>query len=332
MIVNPIFPESDLEATRRNMLNFFSRRASDPSATANLAFSKALYGSHPYGRDLWGDEESVKSISREDVVNYHRSTYLPNNSILIVVGNFDQKKLIERLETVFSSWKPGKVQTAAFAEPERLKNTTVFLIDKPDATQSTIRIGRLSAGRLTPDFASMQAMNVILGSGPASRIFANVREDKGFAYQVGSTFVYRKTTGHFECFADVQTPVTREAVVQLIKELNGIRGEVPVSDQELESRKRAIIRSFPSNFIEVQSSAFQVSQLAGYGLPLSHFNDYLSGLDRVTQADVTRVANKFLPTNELVIVIVGDRKVIEPGLKELGYPVIHLDTSGKRLD
>jgi predicted Zn-dependent peptidase len=171
-------------------------------------------------------------------------------------------------------------------------------------------------------------MNSILGGGSSGRLFMNLREAKGYTYGAYSRFDYRRGSGPFAASAEIQTGSTKESVVEFIKELNGIRGAIPVSQQELENNKQALIRRYPAGFETVGQISGQLSNLVVYGLPDSYFNDYISRVNAVTLADVNRVANKYLTPDKMAIVIVGDRKTIEPGLKELGYPIAILDAEG----
>jgi predicted Zn-dependent peptidase len=171
-------------------------------------------------------------------------------------------------------------------------------------------------------------MNTILGGGFTSRINMNLREDKGYTYGARSGFVFRRGAGPFSAGGDIQTAVTKEAIEEFMKELNDIRGGRPVTQKELDYNKQSLIRRYPSGFETVGAISNQLANLVTYGLPDSYFNDYISKVNAVTIEDVDRVAKKYLDPSKMAIVIVGDRKVIEPGLKELGYPVTLLDTEG----
>ena len=157
----------------------------------------------------------------------------------------------------------------------------------------------------------------------------NLREDKGYTYGAGSSFSFRRGAGPFTASSNIQTAVTKEAIVEFMKELNGIRGSRPVTQKELDYNKQALIRRYPAGFETVGQISNQLANLAVYGLPDTYFNDYISKINSVSLADVERVANKYLDPSKMAIVIVGDRKVIEPGLKELGYPITVMDTEGK---
>jgi zinc protease len=171
-------------------------------------------------------------------------------------------------------------------------------------------------------------MNSILGGGGTARLFMNLREDKGYTYGAYSRFVFRRGAGPFSASGEIQTVSTKEGVVEFMKELNGIRGARPVTPTELDVNKQSIIRRFPSGFETVGQISAQLSNLLVYGLPDTYFNDFIGKVNAVTIDDVNRVANKYLDPSKMAIVIVGDRKVVEPGLKELGYPITILDTEG----
>jgi predicted Zn-dependent peptidase len=156
----------------------------------------------------------------------------------------------------------------------------------------------------------------------------NLREDKGYTYGAYSRFVVRRGAGPFSASGEIQTVSTKEAVQEFMKELNGIRGGIPVTQAELDVNKQSLIRRFPSGFETDGQISAQLSNLVIYGLPDSYYNEVISKISAVTLADVNRVANKYLDPSKMAIVIVGDRKVVEPGLKELGYPVMILDTEG----
>ena len=171
-------------------------------------------------------------------------------------------------------------------------------------------------------------MNSILGGGGTARLFMNLREDKGYTYGAYSRFAYRRGAGPFSASGEIQTVSTKEAVQEFMKELNGIRGSIPVTQSELEVNKQNLIRRYPSGFETVGQISGQLSNLVTYGLADSYFNEYLSKVNAVTLADVNRVANKYLDPSKMAIVIVGDRKTVEPKLKELGMPIMILDTEG----
>ena len=331
VVVNPAFPESELESIRRRSLVGFLQRKSSPTAVADLVYNKVIYGNQPYGRQLSGDEISIKTLTRDDLVNFYNVNYQPNNGTLIVVGDVDNRMLIPKLEKAFAGWKAGaaaSVSSAKVGNETMAAKPGVYLVDKPGAAQSSISIGQVGIDRSNPDYYAVQVMNSILGGGGTARLYMNLRQDKGYTYGAYSSFAARRGAGPFAASAEVQTASTKEAVIEFINEINGIRGANPVTPSELEVNKQALIRGFPSGFETVGQISNQLANLIIYGLPDNTFNDYITKVNSVTLADVNRVANKYLTPDKMAIVIVGDRSVVEPGLKQLDYPISILDTEG----
>jgi zinc protease len=207
----------------------------------------------------------------------------------------------------------------------------IYVVDKPGAAQSVISIGQVGVARDNPDYFPLQVMNTLLGGAFTSRINMNLREDKGYTYGARSSFSYRRGAGPFTASAGVQTAVTKESVIEFLKEIRGVRGEVPVTQAELEYNKQSLIRGYPRGFETIDQIAGQLSNVVTYGLPDTYFNDFISRINAVTIEDVNRVANKYLTPDKLAIVVVGDRKTIEPGLKQiegLGDSIVYLDAEG----
>ena len=174
-------------------------------------------------------------------------------------------------------------------------------------------------------------MNSILGGAFVSRVNLNLREDKGYTYGARTGFDFRRGAGPFTASAGVQTAVTKESVVEFIRELRGIRGDIPVTQKELDYQKQAIIRGFPRGFETPQQIAGRLSTVVLYGLPDDYFNNYIARVQAVSLADVQRVSTKYLDPAHMAILVVGDRKTIEPGLRSLADigTITLLDTEGR---
>ncbi|MGH9948113.1 MAG: M16 family metallopeptidase [Pyrinomonadaceae bacterium] len=329
VVVNPAFPKAEFEKSRSRALGSLLQRKSNPSAVAGVVYDKVLYGSQPYGRQLSGDETSVKALTREDLVKFYETNYTPNGATLIVVGDVDAKTLKPKLETAFANWKGGEMSKMANEQENMVAKPGIYFVDKPGAAQSSVSIGQVGVSRSNPDYYTLQVMNAILGGGGSARLFMNLREDKGYTYGAYSRFTYRRGAGPFSASAEIQTGSTKEAVIEFMKELNGIRGEIPISQVELETNKQNLIRRFPAGFETVGQISNQLSNLVTYGLPDSYFNEFIPKVNAVSVVDINRVAKKYLDPDKMAIVIVGDWKVVAPGLKELGYPITILDADGK---
>jgi zinc protease len=327
VIVNPAFPATELESQRARSLIGLRQQRANPNIVSNIVYNRVLYGDHPYGRDT--NEASIKAVTRDDIIKLYESTFRPNNGVLIVVGDFDKAALKGKLENAFSGWKPGTLANRDLPSPKSFDKTGIYIVDRPNSAQSVVSIGQVGIDRSNPDYFPVVVMNSILGGGITSRISMNLREDKGYTYGANSGFVYRRGPGPFRAGGDIQTAVTDKAIVEFMKELNGIRGEIPITEKELDYNKQSLIRRYPAGFETVGAISNQLSNLVIYGLPDSYFNEYISKVNAVTLNDVNRVAKQYLDPSKMAIVIVGDRKTIEPGLKELGYPITVLDVDGK---
>ena len=328
VVTNPAFPESEFESLRRRTLGGLLQQKAIPGLIANKVYNQVLYGNHPYGKSLSGDEQTLKALTRDDLIKYYEATYRPGNSTLIVVGDVSKNSLLPKLEKAFANWKGGNASNNNLPNPQTRDKTGVYLIDKPGAPQSVVSIGQVGVARDNPDYFAIQVMNAILG-GSGGRLYLNLRETKGYTYGASSGFSYRRGAGPFSASANVQTAVTKESIQEFIKELNGIRGAIPVTEKELNAHKQRMIRIYPGNFETVGDISNQLSNLVVYGLPDSYFNDYIAKVNAVTINDVNRVANKYLDPAKMAIVVVGDRKEVEPKLKELGYSITILDADGK---
>lgn len=326
VIKNPVFPAAELESLRGRSLVGLRQQKSNPNAISNVVYNKVLYGDHPYGRD--SNENTIKAITRDDLVKFYEATYRPNNGVLIVVGDFDKKALSGKLEKAFDGWKPGDVAVRELPAAKPLDKTGIYIVDRPGSAQSVVSIGQIGIERSNPDYFPVTVMNSILGGAITSRISMNLREDKGYTYGARSGFTVRRGAGPFSAGGDIQTVVTKEAIVEFMKELNGIRGAIPVTQKELDYNKQSLIRRYPAGFETVGAISNQLANLVVYNLPDTYFNDYIAKVNAVTIDDVNRVAKQYLDPSKMAIVIVGDRKVVEPGLKELGYGITLLDAEG----
>ena len=318
VLLHPSFPAKDLERLRKQKLAQILRRADSAPAIAGEVFPKLLYSqSHPYGRT--DSAKTVGALTREDVVDFYKSIFAPNNAALVVVGDTTPEKITMLLEVALKGWKPVEAPKAKLPEPPPAMGTTLYLVDKPAAAQSVLAVGGVGVNRGTPDYFALSVMNGILGGQFSSRINLNLREDKGYTYGARSSFAFRQGPGPFEAGGSVQTAVTKEALVELVKELAEISTSRPATAAELAFSKDRLIKGFPSRFETTFGQAGTLAELVLFKLPDDYFTTYQSKIEAITADDVTRVARKYIDPAKLVVLVVGDRKAIEAKLKELPY-------------
>ena len=333
VVANPAFPDNELELQRKTRLGSLMQRRDDANSIAGVVYASLLYGrNHPYGHPSIGDEQSVRGITSADIKHFYETYYRPNNAALIVAGDVKPQTLIPKLERAFANWKRGDVPNISFEMPPSREKAALYIVDKPGAAQSVLMIGQVGLPRSTPDYFPLLVMNTMLGGQFTSRVNMNLREDKGYTYGARTAFDYRRGAGPFVATAGVQTAVTKESVYEFMKELRGIRGERPITAAELEFSKQAIIRGFPRTFETPEQMANRLSDIVLYNLPDDYFNNYIARVRAVKLEDVNRVANRYLDPSRMAILVVGDRKVIEPGLRSLtdvGQTITFVDTEGR---
>jgi zinc protease len=314
--LRPAFSVADLERVRKTRLTALQQQRDRGPVIADRAYAAALYGSdNPYGRPLAGTETSIASLTRDDLMKFYSTFYRPNNATLLVVGDVKPDDIERRAQALFGAWTKGDVPVVTAANAPGATATTLVLVDKPGAAQSSFRVGGIGAARSTKDFFALQVMNTLLGGSFGSRLMQNLREKHGYTYGANSGFSYRRSAGPFTASAEVVTAKTDSALIEFVKELKSIRDTVP--SNELERAKRFLQLGLPQGFETTRGIAGQLLPLVTYDIPLDFYNTAVQRIGAVTQADVQRVAQQYIDPNKLTLVIVGDRKVIEPGLRAL---------------
>jgi zinc protease len=327
--LHPSFPANEFERVRKTQLTELLQLRDQGSAIASLVFPAIIYGNaHPYGAPSQGTEASVKSLTTADLQSYYQANFRPNNATLIVVGDVTPAQVEQKINSLFGGWQRGDVPQLNYSEPPKSGSTTIYLIDKPGAAQSSFRIGAVGVPRSTQDYFALTVMNTILGGSFTSRLNQNLRETRGYTYGAGSRFDMRRAAGPFLASAEIVTAKSDSALLEFMKELNGIRQLVLPA--ELSRAKRYLQLQLPGNFETTQQIAAALVPVALYGLPLDYYNNYVQNIEGITQADVARVAQQYINPGSLAIVIVGDRRTIEPGLKAVNIgPIAIRDISGQ---
>jgi predicted Zn-dependent peptidase len=331
MLVNPTFPAAGLERLRGQRLVQLTQARAQPGAIASRVFPRIVYGdAHPYGRVV--TEQSLKAITRDDLVAFHKAYYQPGRALVTVVGDTTAASAKPVIEKALTAWaKGGEKPAFTFPTVAEPKATTIFLVDKPGAAQSTFAIGRPGPPRNTPDYYALQVMNTILGGMFQSRLNANIREEKGYSYGVSSSFAYGKGPGAFRTGGAIVGDKTDAALIEFVKELRGILGARPVTDDELATAKDSLIQRLPATFASVSAINGAISGLWTQGLPDDYYQQYTKAVAAVTKDDVLRVAKKYIDMDKLAIVIVGDKASIEAPLKATNVaPITYLDIEGRR--
>jgi zinc protease len=316
--LRPTFPPDELQRQRAERLTTVIQARDDPETIGQLAFARVLYGTtHRYGTAQAGAAQTIQSFTVGDVRAFYMSAYRPNNAAFLVVGDVTAERLMPLLETHFGGWRPqgAAPEHPVLPTPPLPAARQVYLIDKPGAPQSQIRIGWAAVPRSTPDFFPIQVMNTVLGGSFSSRLNLNLREKNGYTYGATSLFDMRSAAGPFVAAAGVQTDKTAEALKEFFNELTAI-GQ-PVPSDELTRAKHYVSLRFPSGFETTGDISTRLEQALVYHLPDDYFSTYVQKIEAVTVADAQRVAQKYIQPGRLAVVIAGDRAAIEPGIRAL---------------
>jgi zinc protease len=329
MLVNSTFPADALERLRSQRLVALNQGKAQPAFIAGRVFPRIVYGAdHPFGQ--YTTEDSFKAITRDDVIAFYQTYYQPGRTLVSVTGDVDAAKVKATVERSLANWgKAGEKPKFEYPGLRDRRPTTIYLVDKPGAAQSTFAIGNPGPPRSTPDYYALQVMNTILGGMFQSRLNANIREDKGYSYGVNSAFAYGKGPGPFRAGGDIVSAKTDAALVEFMKELRGIQGSRPITEDELATAKDALTQRLPGQFASLNGINGAITATWTQGLPADYYQQYGTRIAAVTREDVLRVARQYIDLDHLAIVIVGDRATIEGPLKATGIaPVVNVDTDG----
>ena len=328
IVLKPTFPESELDLYRRNSIENLKFQRSQASFLANEQTARILYGEHPYGT-ISPTQADVEKLSREALIARHQATFIPNNAIFFVVGDVEREEIINEIKEKFGDWQRGEIETQEFPALATRTEKTLTIVDRQGSAQSNIVLSSLAIERKNPDYFPFVLMNQILGAGASSRIFMNLREEKGYTYGAYSRVDTKRLAGDFEATAEVRTAVTGESLKEFFLELNRIRNE-QVSNQELQDAKNFLAGVFPIR-AETQEglTGLIVSQKLS-DLPDDYLQTYRDKVNAVSIEEVERVAKKYISPDKMAIVIVGDGADVLAQAKEYAEKIEIYDTEGNK--
>ena len=324
VVLRPTFPDSEIARQRDLRRTAILQIRDQPTAIAPIAFNAIVFGqAHPYGRPAGGNDVSTAALDRDRIVRFYQTFYRPNNARLLIVGDITMSEARRLATERLGSWARGDVPLLPLATAPAPAPRTIYLVDKPGAAQSVIRIGHVGVPRSTPDYAALQVLNTIVGGSFTSRLNQNLREEHGYSYGAFSRFDMYRMAGPFRAYASVVTAKTDSSLIEFLRELRRVRDE-PVPQSELDKAKAYIALSLPSDFETTAGTGAQFLDLLANDLPLDFYSTYVQRINAVTAADVQRVARRYVDPDHFAIVVVGDRSQIEAGIRALNEGQISL--------
>jgi zinc protease len=326
--LSPSFPQNEIDLARENTKQMLIQQRAQPNFLASERLAQVMFGAHPYSR-VSPTPESLDALTRDHFIKFRDSTFIPNNAVMIVVGDVERDSIVERLEQLLGKWEPGTVPDLNFpALPERVSRSA-YLVDRPGSAQSNIVIANQGITRTSPDYFPMLLMHTVLGSNASSRLFMNLREDKGYTYGAYSNLDARRQAGTFRATAEVRTPVTGASLHEFFTELERIRNEA-VSDEEIRNAKSYLTGVFPIRIETQDGLTDQLVSIRMYDLPDDYLVTYRDRLNAVTTDDILRVAQSYVTPDRAAIVIVGDAAEVSEQIKPYSEVIELYDTEGNR--
>jgi zinc protease len=319
LVRRPDFPLNEFERVRDQKISEILQRRSDPRSLATEAVARFIYSrSSPFRRPMGGTLESLRNLTRADLVRFHGERFRPVGTSIIVAGDASVDEIRPLLDAHLSDWAgaPEPARAVPAAEP-LTTDPQLVIVDRPGAVQSEIRVGHLGVARSTPDYFPLIVANSVLGGMFTSRLNLNLRERHGFTYGASSGFTMRRQPGAFLVSTAVQTEVTAAALREIFSELRSIR-EAPVTPAELADARSYLAGVFPLRLQTTEGTASRLAELALYDLPLEYFDGYRDRILEVDAEGAAAAARRHVRPDEAAVVIVGDADRLRAPLAELG--------------
>ncbi|MHB2156197.1 M16 family metallopeptidase [Calditrichota bacterium GD2] len=335
VILHPTFPQKELERLKKQIIAGIKREQSQPVQMALRVLPRFLYGiGHAYGNPLTGSGtiESVKKMTRDDLIKFHKTWFKSNNAKLIVVGNIERDELEKLVKKYFGKWKAGTVPQKNISDVD-LKPAQILLIDKPASEQSLIIAGQILPPKSDPDNLAIEMMNKVLGGTFTSRLNMNLREEKHWSYGARTIVADARGPSLFFAYAPVQIDKTKESIQEMLKEINDVRSEKPVTPEELEKVKNNEILKLPGTWETGVAVLRSIQEIVTFGLPEDFWTQYPNLIRSLSLDQVQSAAKKALHPDHLIWVVVGDRSKIEEPLRQLGVAEVKvIDVEGNVIE
>src|SRR6185312_15177802 len=318
MARRPAFKQEELERQRQQLLSSLQVSFDDPDFIANAVFDRLVYGFHPYGLPQSGTPETLRSITRDDIVAFHDKYFWANNAILAVVGDVQPEEAFASVRRVFGDWQKKDVGTTTFAEPP-MPTRRVVVVNKPDAVQTEVRVGNIGIQRNHPDYMAVNLAIRILGGEGSNRLHQVLRTARGLTYGAQADFDTFRDAGDFEAETNTRTAQTGEVLRLISDEFWRLQRE-RVNERELADAKAYLTGSFPLTIETPNAIAMQVLNVLFYGLPVEQLQTFRERVNAVTVDDIQRVARLYLKPDRLSVALVGNAAEFAPQLQGVGFP------------
>jgi zinc protease len=314
VIMNPTFPEDELELVRTRGLSGLQASLAEPDVLASRAFLRAVYGAHAYGK--LESVATLQAIDRAALQAFHAGWFRPGNALFVVAGSVTADEIAPALEAAFRGWSAGTAQEPSYGTPPAPAKE-VILVHRPGSVQAVVRAGHLVARGNNPDWTTLAVANQVLGGGITSRHFQILREEKGWTYGAYSQGTRRRDLGVWQAAMEARNEVAADAIAEMLVQIERIRSE-PIPEDELEITKSFMVGSFPLSIETPQQIANQVASNRLLGLPDDALETYRARVAALDASDVRRVATDHLRPDRMILVVVGDAAELQGALARFG--------------
>jgi zinc protease len=327
VIISPSFNEEEFLREKKKLLTRIIQNKDEPDYLADQIFDNIIFStSNPYSFPVMGYEESVNSITRNDVKQHFLKFFLPSNSVLVIAGNIEKPELSALLEKYLNSWR-AKADRQLFNGKNIRAKKKIYLFHKEGSVQTEIRVGHVTEKRNQTDFFQRHLFNSILGGQFTSRINLNLREKNGYTYGAQSRFQYLKDVAYFQVATSVGSENTTEALNEILFELENIK--LGVTEDELSFAKSSLVKKFPLNFETYRQIIANITGKILFDLPDDYYDNYITNVEAVTLKQVDEAAKKFIYSNDLVVVLVGDKNKILDKLTGMPFDISEVNIKGE---
>jgi zinc protease len=328
--LRPTFPKEQLALAKANaQQNLIAQRA-QPGFLATEALARVVFGKHPYAV-VSPTPESIEAMDRETLGRFHRASFSPKGAVLLAVGDVARDRIVEKASRLFESWQGEHSVDESWPPPPSGAKRAAYIVDRPGSAQANIVIANLAITRTDPDYFPTLVMHTVLGANASSRLFMNLREEKGYTYGAYTSLDARRYAGTFRATAEVRSPVTGASLAEFFFEFDRIRNE-EVGEKELNDAKTYLTGIFPIRLETQDGLIDQLAQIEMYGLRREYLREYRKRVQQVTAEEVRRVANQYVLPDNAAIVIVGDGASVTEQVRPFAPRIELFDSSGRRKD
>jgi zinc protease len=317
VVRRPVFAPEEIERQRAQAVSGLQVSLEDPDFIASVVLNRLIYGFHPYGFPDSGMPDTIGRITREDLREFHRRYFVPNNCILAIVGDVTAEEAMAAATRAFGDWQRQPVQPPALPEPPK-PTRRIIVVDKPDSVQTAVRIGQLGVPRKTTDYMDVDQAIRILGGEGSNRLYRVLRSERSLTYSASADMNTLLLAGDFIAETDTRSEATAEVVRVIVDEFTRLQRE-RTSDAELAGAQAYMTGSFPLTIETPGAIARQVVNVVFYDLPLDELRTYRQRANAVTPDDVLRVARTYIQPDRLSIVMVGNAEAFKDQLAKAGF-------------